>query len=102
MTVDLTPIVQAVITLVSLLITTFLIPWIKAKCDAKKLETISRWVTFAVEAAEQIFKGNDMGESKKQYVVDFLAQKGYHLDLDSINTMIEASVYQLKSAKTDE
>ena len=102
MTVGLTPLVQAVITLVSLLITTFLVPWIKAKCDAKKLETISKWVKFAVEAAEQIFKGDDMGESKKQYVVDFLAEKGYHLDLDSINTMIEASVYQLKSAKTEE
>ena len=102
MTVDLTPIVQAVITLVSLLITTFLIPWIKAKCDAKKLETIYRWVTFAVEAAEQIIKGDDMGESKKQFVVDFLAEKGYRIDMDSLNTMIEAAVYQLKSAKTDE
>ena len=96
MNIDLTPIVQAVITLLSLLITTFLIPWIKAKCDAKKLENIAKWVRFAVEAAEQIFKGDDMGESKKQYVVNFLSEKGYKLDLDEINALIESTVFNIK------
>ena len=36
-----------------------------------------------------------MGEKKKQYVLDFLADKGFTLDPNSINAMIEAAVKEL-------
>lgn len=92
---DLTPIVNAVITLIAAIITTFLIPWIKGKIDAAKLAQIVEWVGIAVRAAEQIYKESGMGEKKKQYVLDFLASKGFTLDPDSINAMIEAAVKEL-------
>lgn len=92
---DLTPIVNAVIALIAAIITTFLIPWIKSKIDAAKLAQIVEWVGIAVRAAEQIYNESGMGEKKKQYVLDFLASKGFTLDPDSINAMIEAAVKDL-------
>lgn len=92
---DLTPIVNAVITLIAAIITTFLIPWIKSKIDAAKLAQIVEWVGIAVRAAEQIYNESGMGEKKKQYVLDFLADKGFTLDPNSINAMIEAAVKEL-------
>lgn len=92
---DLTPIVNAVITLIAAIVTTFLIPWIKSKIDAAKLAQIVEWVGIAVRAAEQIYNESGMGEKKKQYVLDFLADKGFTLDLNSINAMIEAAVKNL-------
>ena len=92
---DLTPIVNAVIALIAAIITTFLIPWIKSKIDAAKLAQIVEWVGIAVRAAEQIYNESGMGEKKKQYVLDFLASKGFTLDSNSINAMIEAAVKEL-------
>lgn len=92
---DLTPIVNAVIALIAAIITTFLIPWIKGKIDAAKLAQIVEWVGIAVRAAEQIYNESGMGEKKKQYVLDFLADKGFTLDPNSINAMIEAAVKEL-------
>ena len=92
---DLTPIVNAVITLIAAIVTTFLIPWIKSKIDAAQLAQIVEWVGIAVRAAEQIYNESGMGEKKKQYVLDFLADKGFTLDPNSINAMIEAAVKEL-------
>ena len=92
---DLTPIVNAVITLIAAIVTTFLIPWIKSKIDAAKLAQIVEWVGIAVRAAEQIYNESGMGEKKKQYVLDFLEDKGFTLDPNSINAMIEAVVKEL-------
>ena len=92
---DLTPIVNAVIALIAAIITTFLIPWIKSKIDAAKLAQIVEWVGIAVRAAEQIYNESGMGEKKKQYVLDFLADKGFTLDPNSINAMIESAVKEL-------
>ena len=92
---DLTPIVNAVIALIAAIITTFLIPWIKSKIDAAKLAQIVEWVGIAVRAAEQIYNESGMGEKKKQYVLDFLADKGFTIDPNSINAMIEAAVKEL-------
>lgn len=92
---DLTPIVNSVIALIAAIVTTFLIPWIKSKIDAAKLAQIVEWVGIAVRAAEQIYNESGMGEKKKQYVLDFLADKGFTLDPNSINAMIEAAVKNL-------
>ena len=93
--IDLTPIVNAFILLVAALITTFFIPWIKGKIDAQKLAKIERWVEIAVSAAEQIFKESGLGDVKKQYVLDFLAKKGFTIDSESLDAMIEATVREL-------
>lgn len=96
MTVDLTPIVEALIALATLLITTFLIPWIKTKLSAEKFAEVEKWTRIAVNAAEMIYKESGMGEAKKTYVINYLKTKGYTLDLDTVETLIEAAVLEMK------
>lgn len=94
--IDITPIVNAVIMLAAALITTFLVPWIKGKVDEQNLNKMLRWVEIAVEAAEQIYKESGMGEKKKQYVLNFLKSKGYAIDTESVDAMIESVVWGIQ------
>ena len=94
--IDLTPIVNALITLLGLLLTTFLIPWIKVKVSAEKLEQVKKWTAVGVKAAEMIYKESGMGEAKKNYVRKFLESKGYKLDIDAVDALIEATVREMQ------
>lgn len=93
---DLTQILIAVITLTTTLITAFLIPFLKAKIGEKKFAELSKWVSIAVAAAEQIYTGSGRGKEKKEYVLAFLNEKGFTIDLDSLDKLIESAVYALK------
>ncbi len=95
---DLTPIISAALTLIMAVITTFLIPYLKTKIDSNKFEKIQTWVKVAVEAAEMIYVGTGRGEEKKAYVIQYLNSKGYTLDADSINNLIESAVLELKNS----
>lgn len=94
--VDLTQIIVAVLTLVISLITAFLVPYLKTKVSAEKLDTIKFWVNIAVEAAEMIYVGTGRGQEKKDYVVQFLNSKGFTLNVSEIENLIEAAVMELK------
>ncbi len=88
-TIDLTQIIIALLGLLSALITYKLIPWIKANTTSKQQAIIRTAIQTAVFAAEQIY-GTGNGEKKFQYVVDWLAEKGYEVD----KAEIEAAVYE--------
>ena len=92
--IDITPIVEALIALVSLIITGFLIPYLKQKLTNEKREKLRGWVNIAVAAAEQLMK-NKSGLEKKEYVVALLLSKGLVFDVDEVTAMIEAEVYKL-------
>lgn len=94
--IDLTPVVNALITLLGLLMTTFLIPWIRAKISAEKLNEAKKWTSIGVKAAEMIYKESGMGEAKKKYVRKFLESKGYKLDIDTVDALIEATVRDMQ------
>lgn len=76
--------------------TAFLIPYLKTKVSAEKLDTIKFWVNIAVEAAEMIYVGTGRGQEKKDYVVKFLNSKGFTLNVTEIENLIEAAVMELK------
>lgn len=94
---DLTDLILAILTVVFTVISTFLIPYIKSKTTASQYAEIQKWVTIAVEAAEMIYTGTGRGQEKKEYVLAFLNSKGYKLDTESIDNMIEAAVLKLQS-----
>lgn len=91
---DLTDIICAVITLLSAIITTFLIPYLKARLSQEKLNKLTYWVKIACQAAEQIY-GSKAGQQKKEYVVSFLLSKGIVFDVDEVTALIESEVYKL-------
>ena len=96
-TIDITPIIEALIGIIAAVVSAFLIPGIKSKTtDAQRKELVA-WTKIGVAAAEQIFTGDGRGQEKKQYVLDFLASKGLKVDEDSIDNAIEAAVKQLNT-----
>lgn len=99
--IDLTTIMEAVITLIIAVVSAFVIPWLKRKISAEKLAEISEWVQIAVTAAEQIYNGPGRGEEKKAYVLKFLTDKGYTVDMAAIENLIEAAVYKLPGKLTE-
>ena len=92
--IDITPIIEALIGLVSLIITGFLIPYLRQKLSNEKREKLRSWVSIAVAAAEQLMKEKS-GIEKKEYVVSFLLSKGLVFDVDEVTAMIECEVYKL-------
>lgn len=85
----------ALFALVSIVVAV-LVPWLKARLGAEKVNEIWKWVCMAVQAAEQLF-GAGAGEQKKEYVQTYLAQAGVSgkLDADTIDVLIEAAVNEL-------
>lgn len=95
MTIDLTQIILAVITLIGALITRYLIPWIKEKTNEKQFEALKLLAKVGVYAAEQLFSTTEWKE-KKQYVLDFLKQNGYEVDAPAVDALIESLVRELR------
>lgn len=94
---DITPVVQAVITLAVALITAFVIPWLKKKIGTQNMDEFLRWVDIAVAAAEQLYASTD-GDAKKAYVVQFLSNKGFKVDTEALDNAIEAAVLELHNS----
>ena len=98
--IDFTPIFEAIITIISLLVTSFLIPYIKQKLSVEKYEDLKKWVNVGVKAAEQIY-GSKTGQEKKEYVVSFLKSKGITFDIDEVSALIESEVYKLTNKEIE-
>ena len=96
MMIDITEVIKYAILLVFAVCTTFVIPYIKAKIGDEKFTELQKWVKIGVQAAEMIFKESGMGTVKKEYVIEFLKQKGYTLDTETISSLIESAVLELK------
>ena len=74
---DITTILEVAITLLSAVLTGFLIPFVRSRLSAEKKERLEFWIKTAVKAAEQIFKNSEKaGIKKKDWVVQFLLSKG--------------------------
>ena len=91
---DITAILQALITLVALLISAFVIPWLRKKIGAEKMSEFLKWVDIAVRAAEQLYD-SAMTVEKKQYVLSFLDSKGVKFTAAEVDAAIEAAVIKL-------
>lgn len=91
---NLTPVINAVIALIAALITAFVVPWIKRNTSAKDREELLKWVEIAVMAAQQLYYHKD-GEMRKDYVLKFLAEKGYDVSSAEVENAIEAAVLKL-------
>ena len=93
MTFDWTVVCEiALFTLICVVVAAVL-PWIRERIGAERLNKIWRWVCWAVQAAEQLF-GPGAGDRKKEYVLELLAQQGVEVT-DDIDAMIEAAVMEL-------
>lgn len=98
MTIDLTDIFVSIIALLTALVTTFLVPWLKTKFDANKWAKLVDIAGRAVNAAEQLFKGSGRGDEKLTYVLNYLNSQGYDVNDETIRNIIEDAVYKIGEA----
>lgn len=92
-----TPVVEAVFTLIAVVVTVLIIPYIRSKTTAAEQAELNGWVAIAVTAAEQIYAGSGRGAEKKEYVLAWLNARGITVDEAKLDAMIEAAVYALKN-----
>ena len=95
MTIDLTQIILAIITLIGAVISRYLVPWIKNKLTDQQYDALRVLIRTGVFAAEQIF-ASEQWKEKKQYVVDLLKENGYTVDSTAVDALIEATVRELR------
>ena len=87
MNINLTPIIEAIIALLAALITYKLIPWIKSKTTGQQQANLAAVVKMLVFAAEQLY-GANQGQQKLEYVKAKLAERGYDIDIEQIESAV--------------
>ena len=90
-----------VLSIISVLITGILIPYLKQKYGKEKIANIMEAVEIAVKAAEQIYTKQGQGQLKKQYVLMRLNEQGIKINEKELDDMIEASVLELNRWKME-
>lgn len=90
MSLDITQVAQAFLTLMAALVTAVVVPWVRANTDEKQQDLLQTLLRIGVQAAEQLY-GSGAGQEKKEYVLRYLAHKGIEVD----DAALEATVMAL-------
>ena len=99
--IDLTPIIQAAITLAAALITAYLIPWLRSRTTVEQQTYIRMAVQVAVYAAEKAY-GAGHGEEKLAYAEKVLAKHNVKLDTDKLKALIDAEIKNMELLEPEE
>ena len=91
--------VKVVIMVAVLVITRYVIPWVRERIGADKLAMAEKWVRYAVLKAQQVM-WSDNGADRKAYVTEFLKEllieKNIALSDEQLDILNEAAVKQMK------
>lgn len=92
-------IVEALVSILAVIITSYLIPWIKSKISAEKYATIQEYCELAVRSAEMLYTEEEW-KQKKDYVLSCVTAKLHEIGLElselEINAIIEGFVQAVK------
>lgn len=94
-------IISLLITIIGLILTYYVVPILKNKISDEKLSIVEMWVNIAVAAAEQMKDAGLLpeGKQKKDYVLQFVRDKGITITDEELDALIEAAVYEINKAK---
>lgn len=104
---DITPILELVVKLIFAAVTIFMIPKIKKLFATKGSESdqkrLIRWVEIAVQAAEEAARSGLIDKKAKyNYAKDFLEARGITFDADTMEALINSTVWELFNRFKDE
>lgn len=95
-------IILLLIPIIGAVITSFIIPYLKAKVSSTQMEEIIKWVTKAVEAAEVLFDAPKSGNEKREYVINFIDRmfnsKKEVITKDQIRILLESAWKEMNKA----
>ena len=92
--IDLTNLLEIIITLAATLASVFLIPWLKSKTTAEQREDMLKWVDIAVAAAQQLYYEAN-GSDRLAYALELLQAKGFNVEDVALQDAVEAAVLKL-------
>jgi hypothetical protein len=93
-----TELLKAAIALATALVTTCMIPLIRERLGAERLEKAIRYAELAVPMVEQVYSELD-GPEKLEKALAWLELKGVKIEKEDLIKIIEATVYALKQQK---
>ncbi|MDR2515669.1 MAG: phage holin family protein [Christensenellaceae bacterium] len=96
--IDLTQIAVALIGLATAVLTSVLVPWLRARYGAEQVKNAAEWVAVAIRMAEQTIRAKGSGEAKKDEVMAFLTSKNLKVDEAALSAMVEAAVFDLNKS----
>lgn len=97
--IDLTTVIQAVLTVLVAVAMRWLVPWLKSRTSETQRQNLEAWVRIAVAFAQQVYYQNS-GEERMANVLAFLESKGFDIDSDEVRAAIEAEVLKLHQGLT--
>lgn len=93
----------AIIPVLGVILTSFIIPYFKEQIGNEKLNKYQEWANMAVKAAEMLFTESGMGAEKKEYVVKFLTEQFNKnkvvITEEQMNILIESAVKSMKETE---
>ena len=94
-----TKLVEAIVTVVIVLISAYVIPWLKGKIGDDKYALIVEFAEIVVRSAEKLYTPDEWAQ-KKRYAVEMVQKKaeeiGITITADEINAIIESAVQSVK------
>lgn len=94
-----TEVTKAVITVVLVILSAYVVPWVKSRIGEDKYETILDFAEIVVRSAEKMFTPEEYAQ-KKAYAVNMLENKarelGIAINAKEINAIIEGAVQAVK------
>ncbi len=82
-----------------IVVTCYIIPWIRGKIGQDRLDEIAKWVNAAVLMAQQVYSAKT-GAERKAIVIDMLRNiltaKNISISDDQLDLLIEAAVKAMK------
>ena len=95
--------ILAIIPVLGVILTSFIIPYFKEQIGNEKLNKYQEWANMAVKAAEMLFTESGMGAEKKEYVVKFLTEQFNKnkvvITEEQMNILIESAVKSMKETE---
>lgn len=93
--IDLTPLLQAVISLSAALITLYLVPWIHERTTAAQREKMRAMIEVAVYGAEKLY-GAGHGEEKFAHARAWLQSQGFDIDIETLRMEVDAAILAME------
>lgn len=92
--------IMCIITIISILVSTYVIPWLKAKCGVENMELVMNYVAMAVRCAEQIYT-SEQWEEKKEFVMNYMLgiinnTLKIEMSEEQLDVLIEGAVNEIK------
>ena len=99
-TIDITPLIEVLLTLLGAIIARYAVPYFKAMLTNAQQEHVRELVHIAVYAAEKLY-GSGYGQEKLNYAVEILKAHGIVLDKERLNAYIDAAMEQSEVPKLE-